>query len=384
MHEPDDVGIASRLLGSDPTGAGARLSAWAAVEAATRTLCRLDCAVDQLRYPKPWLRLEELVGLATAARAAGEEVEYRALARDRLGLLAADNLPLGATAHELGSRWTGDSLGEMRRREAVVAELLRAGSGAAPASLVALALRLEVIAHTAGWQMLPMRQIAIDAAAGSATIASADEASEIGDYLLAQPAAFERIGISKRPLPGVVASPALLTATDADPLGRLARWLQALASAAEAAHRRLERYRRFEQRMIAVLAACDRRRRTSLERVLALFSGHWMLWPRRAAALSGMPHNTAWRAMNDAENEKLVCRVPGSYPGGAGMYVLAPVAEAAGICAIADEAPLPAPAQGELRLDAVSELDTAEAEIDRLIGGHDDAPTFFSLDDVEL
>lgn len=197
VHEPDDVGIASRLLGSDPTGAGARLSAWAAVEAATRTLCRLDGAVDQLRYPKPWLRLEELVGLATAARAAGEEVEYRALARDRLGLLAADNLPLGATAHELGSRWTGDSLGEMRRREAVVAELLRAGSGAAPASLVALALRLEVIAHTAGWQMLPMRQIAIDAAAGSATIASADEASEIGDYLLAQPAAFERALLQK-------------------------------------------------------------------------------------------------------------------------------------------------------------------------------------------
>lgn len=47
--------------------------------------------------------------------------------------------------------------------------------------------------------------------------------------------------------------------------------------------------------------------------------------------------------------------------------------------------PLPAPAQGELRLAAVRALATAEAAIDRLlVGGSDDAPTFFSRDDVEL
>jgi hypothetical protein len=203
---------------------------------------------------------------------------------------------------------------------------------------------------------------------------------------MAQPSALQRIGLANRRLPGVAASPALLI-NDSDGFSPLARWLGAVREAAEQARLRLDHHRRFEARVSSFIASADKRRQSALRTVMLLLADHWMLWPKKLADISRLPHVTAWRAMMELEKAGILHRLVGrTFAGGATVYTLAVVAEAGGLRAPAtyDELPAPALTQGELRLESVGALDAAMADVGRLISDTDEQPSFFSLDDIEL
>jgi hypothetical protein len=120
---------------------------------------------------------------------------------------------------------------------------------------------------------------------------------------------------------------------------------------------------------------------------MLLLADHWMLWPKKVADVSRLPHATAWRAMMELEKAGILHRLTGrTFAGGANVYTLAVVAEAGGICAAApyDDPPARILPQGELRLEAAHGLAAAMADVDRFISDTGEQPSFFSLDDVEL
>lgn len=347
-----------------------RAQVFRALVCATTAIVQLDTETRNHPLRSPWVRIEQQVAMAGAARAARLSADPTSIFAARLGAMRLDREHV-----QLGQ------LDDRARRWGLVAQ--RKG----PAELRALVSRLapdrgsrdpvalaEQVSNALPACVQSWFGVATSSGPRKRTFqfeAAPAGSTDISDLALALPYALRRVGLTSGVVPTLIGSPRAFLREDQNGLAALQTWAETLSRQAgegAARLRALESYVAAADRQLASV-----RRPAALSRLVATALNSWTVWAAGLARRTDVDISSAWRLLGQAVELGLVLEVPceSASRGNGTMYAAPPILRLAGLMSVRRGRPAATVVRGDDGAglgDAIAELEAAMAATDRLNG----------------